>query len=224
MINVCSKCGEYNAEKIVDINGKYAICPVCGYKNQFMPMPLFIVAGASGTGKSTVLRELYGKIDTVILIETDILWQEEFDKPENNYRKFFETWLRLAKNISQSGRPVVLFGAGLGVPENIEPCIERRYFSGIYYVSLYCSDNELENRLKKRPQWRNSQSIKSIEKQKEFNNWFKQYGKDRKPEIDLIDTTNITLDEAVEKVKYWINEKYIEWTKRTYIDDREKVL
>ncbi len=105
-------------------------------------------------------------------------------------------------------RPVVLFGAGLGVPENIEPCIERRYFSKIFYLSLYCSDNELENRLKNRPQWRNSQSIEFIEKQKEFNNWFKEYGKERTPEIDLIDTTNIKLEESVEKVKNWINEKY----------------
>jgi len=212
MINVCFKCGEYSAEKIVDIQGGYAICPVCGYKNHFIPMPLFIVAGASGTGKSTVLKELFGKMDNVILLETDILWQEEFNKPENNYRQFFETWLRLAKNISQSGRPVVLFGAGLGIPENIEPCIERRYFTNIFYLGLYCSDNELENRLKNRPQWRNSQSMEFIEKQKEFNDWFKQYGKERKPEIDLIDTTNINLEETVEKVKYWINAKYDEWT------------
>jgi len=211
MINVCFKCGEYSAEKTVDIKGGYAICPVCGYKNQFKPMPLFIVAGASGTGKSTVLKELFGKMDNVVLIESDILWQEEFNKPENNYRKFFETWLRLAKNISQSGRPVVLFGAGLGVPENIEPCIERRYFSKIFYLSLYCSDNELEDRLKNRPQWRNSQSMEFIEKQKEFNNWFKQYGKEGNPEVDLMDTTNIKLEETVEKVKHWINEKYTEW-------------
>jgi len=212
MINTCFKCGEYCAEKEVNINGKFAICPFCGYKNKFIPMPLFIVAGASGTGKSTVLKELFGKMDNVVLIETDIIWQEEFNKPENNYRKFFETWLRLAKNISQAGRPVVLFGAGLGVPENIEPCIERRYFSNIFYLSLYCSDNELENRLKNRPQWRNCSSVEFIEKQKEFNNWFKQYEKGRKPEIDLIDTTNKKLDETVENVKHWINEKYIKWT------------
>jgi 2-phosphoglycerate kinase len=212
MINTCFKCGENNAEKMVDINGKYAVCPVCGYKNPFIPMPLFIVAGASGTGKSTVLKELLGKMDNVILIESDIIWQEEFNKPENNYRKFFETWLRLAKNISQAGRPVVLFGAGLGVPENIELCIERRYFSKIFYLSLYCLDNELENRLMERPKWRNCYSKEFIEKQKEFNNWFIQYGKEKTPGIDLIDTTNIKLEESVEKVRNWINEKYIEWT------------
>jgi len=207
MVNVCFKCGEYCAEKEVDINNKIAICPLCGYKNRYILMPLFIIGGASGTGKSTVLKELIGNMDNLILLETDIIWQDEFNKPENNYRKFFETWLRIAKNISQSGRPVVLFGAGFGVPENIEPCTERRYFSSIYYLNIYCSDDELEKRLIKRPQWRNCQNNEFIDKQKIFNNWVKNYGNEKKQKIDLIDTTDLTLDKTVEAVKIWINKK-----------------
>jgi hypothetical protein len=207
MVNTCFQCGEYCAEKEIDIKNKTALCPLCGYKNRFLSMPLFIVGGASGTGKSTVLKELIGNMDNVILLETDIIWQEEFNKPENNYRKFFETWLRIAKNISQSGRPVVLFGAGFGVPENIEPCTERRYFSNINYLNIYCSDDELEKRLIKRPQWRNCQNKEFIDKQKEFNNWVKNYGKEKKPEIDLIDTTDLKLEKTVENVRIWINKK-----------------
>jgi len=207
MVNTCFQCGEYCADKKVDIENKTALCPLCGYKNRFLSMPLFIVGGASGTGKSTILKELTGNMDNVILLETDIIWQEEFNKPENNYRKFFETWLRIAKNISQSGRPVVLFGAGFGVPENIESCTERRYFSGINYLNIYCSDDDLEKRLIKRSQWRNCQNKEFIDKQKEFNNWVKNYGKEKKPEIELIDTTDLTLEKTVENVRIWINEK-----------------
>jgi len=207
MVNLCFQCGEYCAEKEVDINNKIALCPLCGYKNKYTAMPLLIVGGASGTGKSAILKELIGNINNAILLETDILWQDEFNKPENNYRKFFETWLRIAKNISQSGRPVVLFGAGFGVPENIEPCTERRYFSNIYYLNIYCSDDELEKRLIKRPQWRNCQDKEFIDRQKEFNNWVRNYGKEKKPEIDLIDTTDLTLEKTVENVKIWINNK-----------------
>ncbi|WP_461255107.1 hypothetical protein [Treponema sp. R80B11-R83G3] len=208
MVNVCFQCGEYCAEKEVDITNNIAICPLCGYKNKFFSMPLFIVGGASGTGKSAVLKELIGNMDNVVLLETDIIWQDEFNNPENNYRKFFETWLRIAKNISQSGRPVVLFGAGFGVPENIEPLTERRYFSNIYYLNIYCSDDELEKRLIKRPQWRNCQDKEYINRQKEFNNWVKNYGKENKPEIDLLDTTDLTLEESVENVKIWVNKKW----------------
>ena len=207
MVNICFQCGEYCAEKEVDINNNVVLCPLCGCKNKFISMPLFIVGGASGTGKSAVLKELIGNMDNVVLLETDIIWQDEFNKPENNYRKFFETWLRIAKNISQSGRPVVLFGAGFGVPENIESCTERRYFSKIYYLNIYCSDNELEKRLIKRPQWRNCQDKGFIDKQKEFNNWVINYWKEKKPEIDLIDTTNLTLEKTTENVKIWINNK-----------------
>lgn len=60
----------------------------------------------------------------------------------------------MAKNISQAGRPIVLFGTGMGVPENIEPCVERRYFSEIHYLALVCDDGVLAQRLRARPAWR----------------------------------------------------------------------
>ena len=53
----------------------------------------------------------------------------------------------MCKNIAQWGRPVVLFGAGFGVPHNIEPCVERRYFSSVEYLALVCSDASLAVRL-----------------------------------------------------------------------------
>ena len=127
MFNVCHSCGLYRADKIIDPSGSgpCAICPDCGHKHPFQQLRLLIVSGASGAGKSSVCQALPGKLDHIVLLDSDILWRPEFNKPENKYRDFFETWLRMAKNISQAGRPVVLFGAGMGVPENIEPCVER---------------------------------------------------------------------------------------------------
>jgi hypothetical protein len=72
---------------------------------------------ASGSGKSTVCNHLIGKLQQLVLLDSDILWRESFNTPENKYADFFETWLRMCKNIAQSGRPVVLFGAGLGYPK-----------------------------------------------------------------------------------------------------------
>lgn len=62
-------------------------------------------------------QRLPGRLREVVLLEADILWRAEIDKPEDMYREFFQTWLRVCKNISQSGRPVVLLCAG-GIPEN----------------------------------------------------------------------------------------------------------
>jgi broad-specificity NMP kinase len=201
MFNVCYKCGLYRSDKIIDPSGPYAICPECGYKHPFRQLPLLMVAGASGAGKSSVCQALLGTMESVVQLDGDILWRKEFDTPENNYRDYFETWLRLAKNISQSGRPVVSFGAGMGVPVNIEPCVERRYFSTVHYLALVCDDDVLAQRLKARPAWRGSGEEAFIARQIQFNRWFKEQGN---PSACLIDTTNLPLDATAEHVTSWI--------------------
>jgi hypothetical protein len=203
MMNVCSQCGIYRSDKIIDTAGPYAICPECGYQTAFVIAPLMIVSGASGTGKTTVCQSLLGRLSQAILLDSDIIWRPEFNTPESKYRSFFETWLRISKNISQSGRPVTLFGAGVGVPENIESCVERRYFSQVHYLALVCSDDTLRDRLLSRPAWRLSNAPSYITEQVRFNHWFKQYIE--QPPITLLDTTNSTINETSAQVAAWIN-------------------
>lgn len=203
MFNVCHNCGLYRADKTIDPSGPYAICPECGHKHLFRQLPLLIVSGASGAGKTTACNALLGRLADVVLLDSDILWRPEFNHPENNYRDYFELWLRMAKNISQAGRPVVLFGAGVGVPENIEPCIERRYFSNIQYLALVCDDEVLETRLKARPSWRGSGEQTYIDNHVQFNRWFKGQQPGESP-IHLLDTTHETFESTVEQVRVWI--------------------
>ena len=205
MMNVCFQCGMYHADKIIDPAGPFAICPECGFKHPFLQLPLLIVSGASGAGKSTVCQRLTGLITRAVLLDSDILWRSEFNSPETNYREYFELGLRLCKNISQSGRPVVLFGAGAGVPENIEGCIEQRYFSAVHYLALVCSDSSLSERLQARPVWRGTRDPKYIEEHIRFNRWFQEY--DSQPLIERIDTTDTLPDETVAQVATWINQR-----------------
>jgi AAA domain-containing protein len=204
MMNVCSQCGMYHADKVIDPTGPFAICPECGFKNPFRMLPLLIVTGASGAGKSTACQHLVGQVTQAVLLDSDILWRPEFNSPETNHRDYFELWLRLCKNISQSGRPVVLFGAGVGVPENIEPCIERRYFSNVHYLALVCSDSTLSERLQARPLWRGTRDAAYIDGHIRFNRWFQEY--DRQPAIERIDTTNTLPEVTVAQVSSWIDE------------------
>ena len=203
MMNVCFQCGMYHADKLIDPAGPFAICPECGYKYQFQRFPLLIVSGASGTGKTTVCRYLLGQVASAVLLDSDIIWRPEFNTPDTNYQDFFETWLRVCKNISQSGRPVVLFGAGVGVPGNIENRIERRYFSTVHYLALVCSDDTFSGRLYQRPTWRGTREPTFIEEQIRFNRWFKAY--DGQPAITLIDTTNALLEDTAIQVATWID-------------------
>jgi len=204
MMNICEQCGIYRADKDIDPSGPYAVCPECGHKHPFQQLPLLIVSGASGTGKTVICQQLLGKITEAVLLDSDILWRAEFNTPETKYREFFEVWLRVCKNISQSNRPVVLFGAGAGVPENIEPCTERRYFSKVHYLALVCSDEAIASRLEDRPEWRGCREPGYIEANIRFNQWFKEF--DGKPAIRLIDTTNFTPQETAIQVAAWIEE------------------
>ncbi len=206
MLNVCYKCGLYRADKIIDPNGPVAICPECGHKHSFLQLPLLIVSGASGTGKSSVCQYLLGQHNHIVLLDSDILWRPEFNKPENNYSDFFETWLRMCKNINQAGRPVILFGAGIGVPDNIESCVERRYFSGVHYLSLVCDDDLLAGRLRERPAWRESGGQASLEDQIRFNQWFKTRPTDEQPTISLLDNTHASLEQTADQVLEWIHQ------------------
>lgn len=205
MLNVCFKCGSYRADKIIDPTGPYAICPECGHPHPFLYQPLLIISGASGTGKSTVCHHLVGHYQDAVLLDSDILWRNEFNNPKDNYREYFETWLRVCKNISQSGRPVVLFGAGTGVPENLEGCIERRYFSSIRYLALVCSDEILFERLEQRPAWRGTRDPKYIGEHQRFNQWFIDYHKNKnQPTIKIVDTSQKSIMETTEEVEEWI--------------------
>ena len=167
MMNVCP-CGLYRADKVIDPEGPHAICPECGHRQAFWSLPLLMVAGASGAGKSAVCQRLLGRLSEVVVLGADILWRAEFDKPEDGYREFFETWLRLCKNISQSGRPVALFCAG-GIPENVEPRLERRYSSHVHHLALTCHHTEPAKRLRRRPRSRRSDESDFIRAQVRFD-------------------------------------------------------
>jgi ribose 1,5-bisphosphokinase PhnN len=204
MFNVCWNCGQYHADKGIDPAGPFAICPECGERHPFRMLPLLLVCGPSGAGKTAVLQTLIGKIENAVLLEGDLLWRPEFNRADDNYRDFYETWLRLAKNINQSGRPVVLFNAG-GIPPNVEPCVERRYFSETHYLALVCDDDVLAARLRARPAWRKSADPANIAAHVEFNQWLKENGPTTMPAIKLLDTTADTKLETAAAVARWIH-------------------
>ena len=224
MFNVCASCGLYRVDKTVTepagvaapappnarpdllqvTRPALAACPHCGHNHPFLRQPLLLVGGASATGKSAILQQLTGRVTAAVLLEADLLWLQEFEDPTDGHRRFFETWLRLAKNIGQSGRPVVLFGAGLAVPENIESCLERRYFSRVRYLALVCDEDELRLRLLARPAWRKSGQQRQLKEQLDFNRWLQEEGPNQTPPLTLLDTTDATIQNAADAVQDWI--------------------
>lgn len=206
MFNVCSGCGAYRVDKLINGAGGLeaeAICPECGQGHPFLRQPLFVLTGASGAGKTAVFHHLTRHISQAVALEGDILWSETFHAPES-WPRFHNLWLRLAKNIGQGGKPVLLAGAGLGVPSNLESCQERRYVGDIHYLALVCDDDALAQRLRARPAWRESGGEGFVASQLDFNRWFKEVGSTVTPLMTLLDTTNATVAETAVSAHQWL--------------------
>ena len=224
MFNVCANCGHYRVDKTITVpasaaelselavplcsqagaKSSLATCPQCGYAHPFLQLPLLLVGGASATGKSAILHELSGRFTAAVLLESDLLWLEEFEDPSDGYRRYFETWLRMAKNIGQSGRPAALLGAGLAVPENIEQCLERRYFSQAHYLALVCDEDVLRRRLLARPAWRKSDQPEQMTAQLDFNRWLRTEGPNQTPPVTILDTTDTPVEGSARAVREWM--------------------
>jgi len=204
MFNVCPGCGEYSDEKqvITKYGGTFATCEKCNYQHPFKRLPLLVITGASGTGKTTVALRLPTVVTDCVCLESDILWQDVFNKPEEDFKTYRNLWLRVAKNISQSDRPVALIGSS--TPGQFEKCAESRYFSKIHYLALVCNKAALVERLKARPSWRNSGSEEVLKKMVNFNQWLIENAAVTRPSMSLLDTSDQSIDETVAETKSWI--------------------
>lgn len=202
MFNVCPQCGQYSVEKSIDPRGPYAICPFCSHAHRFLHLPLFALTGASGSGKTAVCLELSRTLSECVCLESDILWCSELASPEDDYRSYRDLWLRMCKNISQAGRPVLLCGSA--TPDQFESCPERRYLGEIHHLALVCDDDTLVRRLEERPSWRNSSAPQFIQDMRAFNQWFKDHAALTDPPIALLDTSHATLCETACQVRGWV--------------------
>lgn len=202
MLNTCENCGRYSADKIISDTDNSMTCKFCGYTQSIKRLPLFIITGASGVGKSATSQGLFKNKSNVIVMESDILWNNAFNDPENDYRQYREIWLRMCKNISQGGKPVAL--CGCSVPSQFESCIERRYFSKVYYLAIVCDDDILKKRLEKR----NLCDEQYINSSISFNKWLRENANLTTPPMTLLDTSNLSIEEAVNEASAWIDNLY----------------
>ena len=205
MFNVCPQCGEYSDKKAIDALGPFAICPSCGYAHLFVQLPLFILSGASGSGKTTIGLELVTALRECVTMESDILWGAVPATVDDNYQDYRNTWLRVAKNIGQGGRPVILVGTAL--PDQFERCPERRYFTELHYLALVCEDEILVQRLRARPAWRKADTTDFVEQMVAFNAYLRARAGTLTPPMATLDTSHASLDESAATVVGWIRQR-----------------
>lgn len=111
-------------------------------------LPLFCITGASCAGKSTLCNVLLQREQDYIVLESDILWHEFYNTPQDDYHLYRTIWLNMCANISQIGLPCVL--CGCCTPQQLEYLEERRLFTQIYYLAVVCDDDTMRQRIEKR--------------------------------------------------------------------------
>lgn len=162
--------------------------------------PLFIVTGASCVGKSTLCNELFINEKEYIVMEGDLLWNDIYNTPDDDYYEYNRLWLRVCANISQGGKPVVL--CGCRVPKQLENLPERKLFTDIHYLAVVCDDAVLEERMRK---GRGVHDENWIRSSVDFNKWLKSHSDeaDSSP-VTLLDTSEISPAQAARIADNWI--------------------
>jgi len=193
---VCPKCGAYglnNVERLPDAT----TCSVCHQVTPANIFPLFVVTGASGSGKSRVVGELRCRLMECVVFDSDLLWGRTAE------RQYQNDWVRIAYSIAQGGRHTVICGTLM--PGDLDACEDRGLVGAIQFLNLHCSDEVRERRLRERPSWRNSSSDEFLEEHKRFARWLiENAATSFDPPMVMVDTSDVSVEEVVEAVVEWV--------------------
>ncbi|MBK5222627.1 MAG: hypothetical protein JJE52_07085 [Acidimicrobiia bacterium] len=114
------------------------------------------MAGASGSGKSTILPHLLAELAGVAVV-FDCDWLIDPLGGEKgiagvDWAAFRDAWLHVAHGVAQNGLPTVLLGPF--IPAHLDELPGRRWVTDVHYVVLDCPDDERRHRIEARPPWR----------------------------------------------------------------------
>jgi hypothetical protein len=177
-----------------------ARCPVCGaMEPTAVTRPLFVVTGASGSGKSTIFPELLGCLAGRCVV-FDVDWLiDPFGRAAKDgdidWAAFRDAWLHVSHGVAQNGLPTLLLGPF--IPEHLEGLPGRSGVSEIHYLVLDCPDDERRQRIEARPRWRG----RDIRAQTEFGRWL------RKNLAPVIDTSTQSPAEVALEVAAWVQDR-----------------
>ncbi|MDQ0884710.1 nucleoside kinase [Peribacillus sp. V2I11] len=163
--------------------------------------PLYIITGAGASGKTFVVNELRRILPDYNVFDYDVLFQFLKNKDKVDKQQIQNIWLRVAREIAESGRTTII--CGLIKPQDIEICKDFHYFSHIYYLVLHCDEKTREIRLRTRKKM----TDEKIQYIKKLAKWFIEIADKYNPPMPIIDTSKTDVTKVAEQIREWILER-----------------
>jgi predicted kinase len=167
-------------------------CARCGAESWLPVLPLFVLTGASGTGKSTITGPLRTLLPGYLVFETDVI----LHVAALGWDTWRNTWLQLAHAAALGGRATVLTGSL--TPDQLERLPARKLIGPIHFALLDCPDEVLADRLRARPAWRGTSSQATITDHQRFAAWL------RARITPSFDTSTASAAEVADRIAAWI--------------------
>ena len=193
----CNACDE---PVLMQQVGGAARCPACDHVDPTVIIrPLFVVTGASGSGKTTIFPELLSRMAGWCVV-FDVDWLIDplgraAKDGQIDWPAFTDTWLHVAHGLAQNGLPTLLLAPF--IPENLDHLPGRAWVGDIHYLVLDCPDDERRRRMEARRRWR----ARDIDAQTEFGRWL------RGNLSPAVDTTMRSPSEVADAVADWVRDR-----------------
>lgn len=169
--------------------------------------PLFIVTGASGVGKTTVMQELRTIMPEFDVFSTDL---DNFGTTaaKLEYQDRFNLLLHFASAVAKSGRGTIICGTFM--PWDAEKCDTYDSFSRLCFINLHCDDATRKNRLRHREDkamWTDDM----LRQHEQFTQWLLDNSQTAyNPPMPTIDSTSTPPHLVAEQIKSYIMMKWNE--------------
>lgn len=208
MIGTCSKCGNHNWDKEVE-NGKIR-CPKCGYEWEFVSLPMLVLTGCSGVGKTTTAIEIMKRKVDFVVLDGDIFYGFMKLETDEDYWKWVEAVENFTKNIMQSGKPVLWTMAGN--LDKLKSAYNSRFFTDIHCLALVCEEEQLRSRMK---EGRGITDENWIQSSVDYNEYFKTHKKLGDMDFETFDISGKDVPEVADYVIEWVRKYSSEHCKNT---------